>query len=244
MGCPLDALTLAQTVARIEGIVAEGLPRQHMAVNAGKMVKMRQDPALRAAVLGSDLISADGAAIVLACRFLGAPVPERVAGIDLMQELLWLAPSRAWRPYFLGARPEVVRRLVDQCRWRYPGLDVAGARDGYFGSDAESEVAEAIRESRADLLFVGMSSPRKETFLARWLDAMDVPFCMGVGGAFDVLAGEHRRAPAWMREHGLEWAHRTILEPRRMWRRNLLDNARFVLQVLSWSRDERAPLGS
>lgn len=232
MGCPVDALTMAETVAEVERIIRAGVPRQHMAVNAAKIVKMTADTELRRAVLGSALINADGASVVYASRFLGQPLPERVAGIDLLQELLRVAPSKGWRPYFLGARQSTLERFVERVRRDYPGLDVAGYHNGYFTAEEEPAIAEAIRDSGAHMLFVAMSSPKKEIFCARWLDTMNVPFVMGVGGSIDVMSGELSRAPRFMREHGLEWAWRTILEPRRMWRRSIVDSARFVWMVV------------
>ncbi len=232
MGLPLDALSMQETVAEVKRIVAEGVPRQQMSLNAAKVVTACQDGDLRAAVRGSALVNADGAAVVYASRFLGQPVPERVAGCDLMEELLRRAPNERWRPFFLGAQPHVVERVVHIAQRRWPGLEVAGYRDGFFDPAEEAEVAAQIAASRAHLLFVALPSPRKEVFLARWLARMNVPFSMGVGGSFDVMAGELDRAPPWMRNNGLEWAHRLMLEPRRMFRRAVVDSARFTWLVL------------
>lgn len=235
MGCPVDALTLDQTLARIEALVADGVAHgrthQHMAVNANKLVTMAHDPEIAAVVRRCDLISADGAGVVLASRVLGCPVPERVTGVDLFDALLAMAPSRGWRPYFLGARQEVVARVVELARERNPGLDVAGWRDGYFSAEQEPAVADAIRESGAHLLFVAISSPKKEQLLGRWLTRMAVPFAMGVGGSFDVYAGVTARAPGWAQRHHLEWAFRLAQEPGRMWRRNLFGSGEFVARV-------------
>jgi N-acetylglucosaminyldiphosphoundecaprenol N-acetyl-beta-D-mannosaminyltransferase len=232
MGLPVDALTLPETVERVARIVAEGRPRQQMSLNAAKVVQACVDEELRAAIRNSEIVNADGAAVVYASRVLGKPLPQRVAGCDLMMELLRQAPQRGWRPYFLGARKSVVERVVQVSRRRWPDIDIAGWRDGFFRPEDEEDVAEEIAESKAHLLFVALPSPRKELFCARFLDRMNVPFCMGVGGSFDVLAGELERAPVWMRENGLEWAHRLVLEPRRMWRRAVLDSARFTWLVM------------
>lgn len=231
MGCPVDSLTLDETVAEVERIVDRGTPTQHMAINAAKFVAMQRNRELRAAVFGSGLINADGASIVWASRWLGNPLPERVAGCDLFEALLAAAPSRGWRVYLLGARPKTLKRVVETAKERYPGIEIAGARDGYFTPAEEPGVAEAIRASHAQLLFVGISSPKKETFLARWLTTMDVPLAMGVGGSFEILAGTLTRAPRLVRRAGLEWAWRTALEPRRMWRRGIVDSLRFTARV-------------
>ena len=128
---------------------------------------MRSNPGLRDAVAGSGMILADGQSVVWASRMLQAPLPERVTGIDLFQELLAEAAQRGYRVYFLGARPDVLSRMLAEAGRRFPGLTVAGARDGYYASGEEAEIAAEIRRSGADLLFLGMSSPRKELFTSR-----------------------------------------------------------------------------
>lgn len=232
MGVPVHALTLAQTVDAVSRIIEAGEPRQHMAVNAAKLVYMLHDEELRASVLGADLINADGAAIVYASRFLGRPLPERVTGVDLFNELIARAPERGWRPYFFGAKQRVLDAVVENLTARHPGLDIAGARNGYFSPDEERDIATAIRDAKPQMLFVGISSPIKEHFLARWKDYMGVPYIMGVGGTFDIVAGELSRAPKILRDNGLEWAWRTILQPKRMWRRNTIDSLRFAIRTV------------
>jgi N-acetylglucosaminyldiphosphoundecaprenol N-acetyl-beta-D-mannosaminyltransferase len=168
---------------------------------------MRKDGTLRDAVCGSDLMLADGQAVVWACGLLGTPLPERVAGNDLFTGLLAQAQRRGYRVYFLGARAEVLDAMLTVLASRYPGLVVAGYRDGYFAAGQEAQVAAAIKASGADLLFIGMSSPRKELFAARWGEATGARVVHGVGGSFDVLAGLVKRAPAWWQRHGLEWLY-------------------------------------
>lgn len=231
LGCPLDALTAEETLLEVERQIASGRPHQHVVINAAKVVSMARDPELFEIVSQCPLVNADGQSVVWAARILGLPVPERVAGIDLMQAVVERAAHRGWRIFFLGAEEPVVRRVVETYQQRYPALQVAGWRDGYFREDDEADVVAQVRESRADVLFVAISSPRKERFIHRWLDEMGVPFCMGVGGSFDVVAGKASRAPLWMQRAGLEWAHRLAQEPRRLGRRYLETNTRFMWMV-------------
>ena len=221
---------MEQTVRRCRGLVASGQASQHVVLNAGKVNLMRDDPGLAEIIRGCALVNADGMSVVWAGRLLGLPVPERVAGIDLMGRLLSEAETEGWPVYFLGARREVVERFVETVRDRHPGLEIAGYRDGYFSDDRA--VADAIAASGARLLFVGISSPRKERFLAEQLPRMGGLFAMGVGGSFDVWAGRTRRAPSWMQRTGLEWFYRFAQEPGRMWRRYLVGNLRFAWLVL------------
>ena len=228
LGCPIDRLDRAGTVAAIEREIDSRRYVQHMAINAAKLVAMRDDPALRRIVSGCELISADGQSVVWASRLLGDALPERVAGIDLMDDVMALAECRGYRVYFLGARREVLERALERLQARFPRLEVAGARDGYFDEDQSRGVADAIRASRPDVVFVAMSSPRKEYFLGEYGPSLGAPFVMGVGGSIDVIAGLTRRAPLVWQRLGLEWLFRLLQEPRRMFRRYAVTNARFL----------------
>ena len=228
MGCQVDNLTMAETLDRVGAFIASGQPHQHVVVNVDKLVKASRDPQLRAIINGCDLVNADGMPVVWAARLLGRPLKERVAGVDLFEALVATAAARGWRVYLLGARDEVVDAVAATFQARHPGLQLAGWRNGYWRADEDAAVARAVRDSRADLLFVAISSPRKEQFLGRWQAEMRVPFAMGVGGSFDVAAGRVRRAPRWMQRAGLEWFYRFLQEPRRMFRRYFIDDMAFV----------------
>lgn len=227
-GIPVDALTMSQAVGRCVATVEHGGYLAVGMLNAAKVVAMRRDAVLRRAVSGCGMVLADGQSVVWASRVLGSPLPERVAGIDLFEQLLGEASRRGYRVYFLGARPDTLARLLAEVRWRYPRLDVAGSRDGYFPPGQEAAVAAGIRRSAPDLLFVGMSSPRKELFLSQWGPRTGAAVTHGVGGSFDVLAGVTRRAPVWCQNHGLEWLYRAWQEPARLGRRYLATNGRFM----------------
>lgn len=224
LGTPIDLLTFDQTVTRAVEAMRRREPTQHVAMNVAKLVKMRRDPELRRDVIASDIIGIDGMGIVWGARALGLPAAERVAGIDLMERLLAVCADEGFRPYFLGARQAVLERAIEEAARRWPGLALAGCRNGYFGPKDELDVVNAIRESRADCLFIGMPTPRKERFLHEYREVLGVPFIMGVGGSFDVLAGHVERAPAAIRQAGLEWLYRVYQEPRRMWWRYATTN--------------------
>lgn len=229
---PLDPLTMDETVSRCRELIVESRPAQHVVLNAGKCVLIEDEPDLREIVRRCDLVSADGQGVVWAARFLGISVPERVAGIDLMGRLIALCERERWPVYLLGGRDQALAAFESEALRRHPHLPIAGRRNGYFGSDEELGIAEAIRASGARLLLVGISSPMKERFLARNLGRMGPVLAMGVGGSFDVWAGKTTRAPEWMQRAGLEWFHRFAQEPRRMWRRYLVGNLRFAWIVL------------
>ena len=199
--------------------------------NASHLCMMRRDSALREACQAADLTVADGMSVVWALRLLGRPVAERVAGIDLMARLLDAGSRNGLRVYILGARPEVVGRLLAHCRTRYPTLEIVGARDGYFGPADEPAIVADIRARAPHFLFIGMPSPFKEVFAEHHRGQLQVPVVIGVGGSFDVLAGVIARAPVAAQRLGLEWAWRLMLEPRKLWRRYLTTNSEFIWLV-------------
>jgi len=234
LGCPVDRLTMAETVARcVRWTREERRPHLLGGVNAGIITTMRKDPALKRAIRDADLIQPDGMAVVWASRLLGVAVPEKVSGVDLMERLLVAANVHRLRVFFLGAKEEVVSRLVDVSRERYPSVVVAGFHDGYFSRERDAEIIREVRDSRADILFVGMPTPFKEVWCHDNMAALGVPVILGVGGSFDVHAGFIRRAPRWMQNWGLEWFWRFMMEPRKMWKRYLTSNTKFILMVLS-----------
>jgi N-acetylglucosaminyldiphosphoundecaprenol N-acetyl-beta-D-mannosaminyltransferase len=235
MGLPLDALTMAETVDRVDQLIEadRAEPAQHVVLNAAKVVAAREDRELRAAIEGCDLVGADGMSIVWAARLLGLAVPERVAGIDLMTELMSYAATRGRSVYLLGAHEETVQEVARRLREHHPTLRIAGARNGYWSPEEESSVVAAVADTDADLLFVAMPSPKKEIFVTRHRHKLGVRFVMGVGGSFDVVAGRTRRAPTWMQRAGLEWLYRLLQEPGRMFRRYLVGNTRFAKLVIS-----------
>ena len=230
-GCPIDILTMAETVDRVHEAMRTGKRLQHVALNVAKLVNLRSDPVLAADVMGSDVVGIDGMGIVLAARWLGIPVKERVAGIDLFLETLALCAAKGFRPFFLGATPDIVRKAADEAARKYPGICFAGTRHGYFRPEQEPEIVAEIRDSGSDCLFIGMPTPRKERFLVTHRDRLGVPFIMGVGGSFDVLAGHVRRASPAVRAAGLEWLFRVYQEPRRMWWRYARTNTIFAVML-------------
>ena len=237
MGCLVDNLTMEETLNRVEGFIDSGLPHQHVVVNVDKLVKARSDAELRRIINECALINADGMPVVWASRLLGKPLKERVAGVDLFESLMKRSAEKGWRVFLLGAREEIVSKVRSLYVAKYPGLVIAGHRNGYWSADEEAGVVTQIQEARADILFVAISSPKKEQFLGRYQAQMKVPFAMGVGGTFDVAAGKVKRAPVWMQRIGFEWFYRFLQEPRRMFRRYFIeDMAFFGMLAREWLR--------
>ncbi len=228
-GCPFDALLLDEAVGLVARWVEGDRLRQGCGVNVDQLVKMDSDPAFAATVTACDLVTADGMPIVWASRLLGRPLPERLPAIDLFDALLPRCASEGWPVYLLGAERAVVDEAAARLGEAVPGLRIAGRHDGWFAVEDEAAIAEDIASSGARLLFVGISSPKKEEFVARNRRRLgDVRFVLGVGGAFDIAAGRARRAPPWLGRMGLEWAFRLAQEPRRLAKRYLVDDAAFL----------------
>jgi N-acetylglucosaminyldiphosphoundecaprenol N-acetyl-beta-D-mannosaminyltransferase len=239
-GITVDNLTMEETVDRIETLIGDGGIHQHVVINVDKIVKMDSNPSLRAAVLDCDMINADGQPIIWVSRIVQAALNERVTGIDLFDVLIARCADRGLKPYLVGSRQEVVSKTVDVLKRKYPKLQLAGWRNGYWSPEEEAGVIQEIKNARPDVLCVAVGSPKQELFLRKWKKELQVPFVMGVGGSFDVTAGVLKRAPRWMQDSGMEWLFRLAQEPRRLWRRYLIEDMAFFRLVWREWRSRRS----
>lgn len=228
---PLEPLRMPEVVARLRRPAER--PRLVMTVNVALMWMAARDPRLSRIVQDSFIRVADGMGVMWAWRLLGRRLPERVAGIDLMSQLVAAAAADGRSIYLLGAKPAVVEHLRTILLERHPGLRIAGSRDGYFSRSDHPAVVAEVRASGADVVFLGMPSPFKEEFAAEHLDEFGADLVMGVGGSFDVIAGFVPRAPAMLQRIGMEWAWRLACEPRRMWRRYAVTNAWMARELVA-----------
>ncbi|MEZ4238052.1 MAG: WecB/TagA/CpsF family glycosyltransferase [Myxococcota bacterium] len=235
-GCAVGALDRAAWAAHLARCVAAGPGHHHVSLNAAKWRAMQRAAPLRRAVRAAPSVAAAGAGIRAAARWLGRPLPGRATGCDLAHDLLARAADAGWPVALLGAAPDVVDAVA--ARWRGVGVDVAYARCGYFAPDEERGVARAIAEAAPALLLVATGTPRAELFVARWAPVLQVPLAMGVGGAFDVMAGRTPRAPDGVGAAGLEWAWRLAHAPRARFRRAVLGSAGFAAAI---ARGDRLP---
>lgn len=227
----VDNLTMQETVEEVEKFILEKKPLHLIGVNADKVNVLKKNQRLRQIVNDCDIINADGISIVWASKKLGKPLKERVAGIDLMMELLKLAEDKGYKVYFLGAKQQVIEKTIDVVEQRYSSLKIVGFRNGYFSENEWPEIADKLKKSEAQIVFVGITSPLKE-YLIEYLQnqKLDSVF-MGVGGSFDVISGNINRAPQWVQNIGMEWLFRFLQEPGRLWKRYIIGNARFIWSV-------------
>lgn len=243
LGIPIDALTIKETLEKIDRAIQSGKKINHVVINAWTVVAMQDNEELRKNVIHCDLINADGQSVVWAARFLGYYLPERVPGMEIMEGLIELSAERKYKCFFFGARELVVERVAKIYSEKYGDGVIAGYRSGYFDKKEELEIARQIKESSANLLFVAMPSPQKENFLFNYRDTLSgINYNLGVGGAFDVVAGVTKRAPKWMQKNGLEWFYRFLQEPVRMWRRYFIGNFQFIYLIIKEKYKNRKSL--
>jgi N-acetylglucosaminyldiphosphoundecaprenol N-acetyl-beta-D-mannosaminyltransferase len=238
LGCGVDALSSDEAVRRICAFAREKNGALVVTLGTEMIVRAQRDASFREIVNASALSLCDTVGVKFAARLHGTLVPERVSGVDLIAPLCAALAEQGSSAYFLGSKGETAARAAAALQERVPALRIAGARDGFFKPDDDRDVAAVVAASGANVLFVGLGSPRQETFLWRHLQETGCGVGIGVGGSFDVLAGNVERAPAVWQRLNLEWLYRLMREPQR-WRRQLA-LPKFVWLVLR----ERATLRS
>lgn len=230
----VNAMSMDETVEAVEEMIERRVPVQHVVINALKINLMRKDENLRKIVNDCPLINADGFSILIAAKLLKVPVKERVTGCDLFMRLVEEASVKGYKIYLFGAKEEVVKKVKEVFSEKYPTLQVVGYRNGYFTGEEEPQIVKNMASSGADMMFVAFSSPKKEYWIREHLEELNIPFVMGVGGSFDIIAGTTKRAPLWMQKCGMEWFYRFIQEPRRLWQRYIIGNINFVIYLLRY----------
>ncbi len=230
LGAPVDCVTMAQAVQWVETALASDQSRSVIAVNPEKVMKANQDPELLARLQKAGLLIPDGIGVVFAVRLLGLGKIERVPGSELMPKLCELAANKGYKVFLFGANQEVISQAAQVLLQRYPGLNIVGFQHGYVKEEEMPSVITAINRSQAELLFVALGSPKQELWMTRYLPALNVKVCQGVGGTFDVIAGRVKRAPLGFRLLHLEWFYRLLSQPSRMLRQTAL--LRFAYRVL------------
>lgn len=228
----IDVLDIPQTIELVEQYVKSKTQLHLMGVNADKINEVNQNERMKQIVNSCGVINADGGSVIIASRFLKKPLPERVAGIDLMQRLVALSAKKGYSVYLLGAKQEVVEKTAEVLKNEYSNLKLIGIHNGYFKELDWPSVSKELKEKKPDLVFVGITSPLKE-YLIEYLqeEGNDCVF-MGVGGSFDVISGSIPRAPMWIQRANLEWLFRVIQEPKRLFKRYFVGNWTFIKAII------------
>ncbi|MDQ0192205.1 WecB/TagA/CpsF family glycosyltransferase [Paenibacillus wynnii] len=229
-GIPVSKLDMKETVSYLVQAVSARVPHQIITANPIMVMSALENPEYMNIMTSAELVVPDGTGVVWAAERSGNPVKERVAGFDLLHELLKTGESYHWRVYLLGSTQEVIRETARRLQLQYPALIIAGFRDGYFGPAEDQEVVAEIVSTKPDLLFVARGADSQEPWIAKYKSQLAIPIMMGVGGSFDVISGKSRRAPKAFQKLRLEWLYRLLKEPTRY--RRMLALPKFALKVL------------
>ncbi len=245
MGVIIDRIRREEVLAQIDTYVQSGVPHQIVTVNVDFLNIAHRDQAFVHLLNAAAVSVPDGMPLVWVSRLIGGALPERITGTDLIYGCAELAARQGYRLFLLGAAPGVADEAAVLLEQRYPGLRIAGTyappECEAFGPAENAAIVERIRATHPDMLFVALGTPKQEKWIYQNLQALDVPVCIGVGGVFNFITGRLPRAPeAWQR-FGLEWLFRLVLEPRRLWRRYLLDDTRALARVLWHAASHRMP---
>ena len=214
--------------------IAAGKPGYVCVTGVHGVMEAKRDPELLWIFNHAAMVTPDGMPLTWVGRLQGFTHMDRVFGPDLMMEMCRISVARGYRHFLYGGKPGVAQSLGEAMQRKFPGLQVAGTFTPPFrslASDEERELAELVRQAQPHILWVGLSTPKQERFMAQYVDRLRVPLLVGVGAAFDFHTGSIRDCPAWIKHAGLQWVHRLIQEPRRLWRRYLLNNPAFLWQI-------------
>ncbi|MCG0275299.1 MAG: WecB/TagA/CpsF family glycosyltransferase [Thermosediminibacteraceae bacterium] len=237
LGVPLDKVTLKQAVTKVEKMLESGKTRIIVTPNAEIIMAAQKNPKLLQAISQADLSLPDGIGVVIASRILGNPLPERIAGFDLMVEMLKIAERYQLSVYLLGGKPGVAEKAAAAIKSKFPGVKIVGTHHGYFDEKEQEKIADKINDVRPHFVFVGMGAPRQELFMTENKDKIHGSIMMGVGGSLDVLAGRVKRAPEWMQKTGFEWLYRLLQEPSRI--KRIAKLPLFLVKVAAMRGDKK-----
>jgi N-acetylglucosaminyldiphosphoundecaprenol N-acetyl-beta-D-mannosaminyltransferase len=227
----IDVVTMKEAVATVKQFILQKKPHLVVTPNAEIVMMANKDKQLAHIINHADLVIPDGAGVVWAARYQGDNMPERVAGYDLVQNLLIEAVSEKYKIYMFGGAPGIAEKAKMIAEEHYPGVQIIGTRNGFFTEKDEPEIVNAIKACQPDILLVALGVPRQEKWLDQYKEELKVPVAIGVGGTFDVMAGVAQRAPVWMQRANLEWLFRLLSEPKRAIR--MLALPRFVIKVIA-----------
>lgn len=232
----IDNLTMQKTIDEIEELIKKRESSYIVTPNVAHIVSLQKDKELEKIYQEASLVIPDGMPLLWGAKILGRPLKERVAGSDLLPAFCEVAAKKGYKLFFLGAGPGVAVKAAKILTQKNPGLKIVGTYSPPFGFENSEEdnrkIVSMITETKPDVLFVGLGAPKQEKWIWKHKDQLEVPVLIGVGAAFDFIAGTAKRAPKWMQKCGLEWFFRLCQEPRRLWRRYLIGSPIFLWLVL------------
>ncbi|MCP4482563.1 MAG: WecB/TagA/CpsF family glycosyltransferase [bacterium] len=227
LGLRFDDYSVSEAIEKIEEYIEQKIPRMVFTPNAELIVRASESQDLKEVYHKTDIVCVDSWVVYYFTKMKGHKLKEPASAANIMFRFLPKIAKKGYKVYLLGATNEVVK-VVNQKLIKM-NVNVVGFYDGYFDKGNPEEVVKDIKKSKADILFVAMSTPFKENFVSQNLATMNIPVSIGVGGSFDIIAGKCSHAPIWISKIGLEWFYRFMQEPRRMWYRYLVTNTKFLL---------------
>ncbi|MDI6704120.1 MAG: WecB/TagA/CpsF family glycosyltransferase [bacterium] len=243
MGIDIDSIGFEEAIERIEGFISQRSIHYIVTPNVDHLIKLQKDEEFREIYKNASMVLPDGVPLLWAGRFLGTPLKEKVSGSDLFPALCKVSSEKGYRLFFLGSTDHVLKKVCKILKSRYPNLKITGAYAPSFkimeNKKENEEIIRMIKSKRPDILFVGLGAPKQERWIYRNLKRINVPVSIGIGISFDYMAGEIRRAPKWMQRIGLEWFYRLLQEPKRLWKRYLIDDMKFFYYILLQKLDKR-----
>ena len=242
----IDVVRFDEAIDAVDELVSAGEGGMVFTPNVDHVVLAEEDEGLRAAYASVDLSLVDGVPVLWAARALGTRLPAKISGSDLLEPLIARAAERGWRVYLLGGQEGVAARAKEVFERRYPGLRVVGVSSPVVDSSKplseQESILAPIRQARPDLLFLALGAPKQEIFAARIREAVKPAVMLGIGASLDFVAGTAKRAPAWISAVGFEWLFRLAQEPRRLWKRYLVRDPKFLFIVVKQAIGARAGL--
>lgn len=236
LGVSIDNITWNETLQAINSLVAQRKPAFIVTPNVDHIVRLQHDHDFNIIYANAALVLADGMPLLWGSRFLGQPIKEKISGSDLVPKISELAANRGYRLFLLGGREGAASGAAKVLQDRHPGIQIAGCYCPPFGFEHDAvenhKIIELIKAAQPDILLVGLGSPKQEKWIARHYQEIRVPVCIGIGVTFEFIAGMVKRAPAWMQRSGLEWLWRLMMEPKRLWRRYLIQDMRYFFLLL------------
>lgn len=204
--------------------------------NVDHIVKVQTDPEFAGIYRNASLVLPDGKPLLWAAKFLGTPLKEKISGSDLFPELCEVATERGHKLFFLGGRPGAALKAAEVLKNKYPNIQIVGVNSPSFGFEDDkaenARIIKMIKDAKPDILFVGLGAPKQEKWIYRHYKEFNVPMSIGIGVTFEFVSGMVKRAPLWMQKAGLEWFWRLMMEPKRLWKRYLVDDMKFFWLVL------------
>lgn len=229
-GIRVSKVDMPATVAYLTEVVSSRIPHQVITANPIMVMAALEDPAYMNIMKSAELVVPDGTGVVWAANYCNEPVAERVAGYDLLHELMRQGERYRWKVFLLGSTPEVIRETAERLQLQYPGVIIVGYHDGYFGLEEDEKIIADIVKANPDILFVARGADSQEPWIAKYKSKLGVPIMMGVGGSFDVISGKSKRAPKAFQKMRMEWLYRLLREPTRY--KRMLALPKFALKVV------------